>query len=108
MQADEVTDKEQLFSSTDIADWIIPAVYMGHLSSVVWLKPPWAMQIAEGKHSLIVGRDKTTGYIRWLLTVYVRPLQVLCVLLFLVPLPHAFGNFQIISILSSLYTVYTK
>ena len=64
IQADEVTDKDQLFSCTDIADWIIPAVYMGHLSSVVWLKPPWAMQIAEGKHSLIVGRDKTTGYIR--------------------------------------------
>lgn len=64
MQADEVTDKELLFSSTDIADWIIPAIYMGHFSSVVWLKPPWALQITEGQHSLIVGRDKTTGYIR--------------------------------------------
>ena len=64
VQADEVTDKELLFSSTDIADWIIPAVYAGHLSSMVWLKPPWALQITEGKHSLTVGRDKTTGYIR--------------------------------------------
>ena len=29
-------------------------------------------------------------------------------LLFLVPRLYAFGNFQIISILNSLYTVYTK
>lgn len=64
LQADELTDKELLFSSTSIADWIIPAIYMGHIGSVVWLKPPWALQIAEGQYSLVVGRDRSTGYIR--------------------------------------------
>ena len=37
---------------------------------------------------------------------FLRPLQV--TLLFLVPRPHAFGDFQIISILSGLYTACVK
>ena len=36
----------------------------------------------------------------------IRPLQV--ILLFLVPRPHAFGKFQIVSILNSLYTACAK
>ena len=64
MQADDLTDTRLLFSSTTIADWIIPAIYMGHIGAVVWLKPPWATQISEGKHNLIVGKDRSSGYIR--------------------------------------------
>ena len=64
VQADNLTDTELLFSSTTIADWIIPAIYMGHIGAVVWLKPPWASQISEGKHSLIVGKERSSGYIR--------------------------------------------
>lgn len=65
MQADSLMDTELLFSSTSIADWIIPAIYMGHIGSMVWLKPPWASQMSEGKHTLYVGRDRCSGYIRY-------------------------------------------
>lgn len=64
MQADEVTDKEELYSSTSIADWILPMVYMGHIGGVVWVKPPWAEQIPGGRHNLVVGKDKNSGHIR--------------------------------------------
>ena len=73
MQADDLTDTRLLFSSTTIADWIIPAIYMGHIGAVVWLKPPWASQISEGKHNLIVGKDRSSGYVRLVLsTIYLN------------------------------------
>ncbi len=64
LQADECTDKEKLFAFTSIAEWILPAVYMGHITCVVWVKPPWGLQMAEGTHTLHVGKDPTTGHIR--------------------------------------------
>ncbi|XP_027749366.1 UPF0489 protein C5orf22 homolog [Empidonax traillii] len=64
MPADTVFDKETLFSELSIENWIIPAVYAGHISQVVWLHPPWARQISEGKHSFLVGKDVSTTTIR--------------------------------------------
>ncbi len=63
-QADDISDKEMLFSKTDIADWILPAIYMGHIERVVWIKPPWAEQILDGPHRLCLGRDKNSGQLR--------------------------------------------
>ena len=59
-----MTDKASLFASASIAEWILPALYMGHFGRVVWVKPPWAHQIPAGGHDLCVGRDKATGHIR--------------------------------------------
>ncbi|NWW81125.1 CE022 protein, partial [Climacteris rufus] len=64
MPADTVFDKEALFSELSIENWIIPAVYAGHISQVVWLHPPWAQQISEGKHNFLVGKDLSTTTIR--------------------------------------------
>lgn len=39
-----------------IAQWILPAVYGGHLRCVWWLRPEWAEQIADGVYDVVVGR----------------------------------------------------
>ncbi|XP_061305264.1 UPF0489 protein C5orf22 homolog isoform X2 [Pezoporus flaviventris] len=64
MPADTVYDKEALFSELSIENWIMPAVYAGHISQVVWLHPPWAQQISEGKHNFLIGKDVSTTTIR--------------------------------------------
>ncbi|XP_075069037.1 UPF0489 protein C5orf22 homolog [Mixophyes fleayi] len=64
MPADTVFDKEALFSELSIENWIMPVVYAGHFSQVVWIHPSWAQQIQEGKHFFLVGKDKSTTTIR--------------------------------------------
>lgn len=64
MPADTVFDKEALFSELSIENWIMPAVYAGHISHVVWLHPAWAQQMKEGSQAFLVGKDASTGTIR--------------------------------------------
>uniref|UniRef100_A0A8C5MUP2 Chromosome 5 open reading frame 22 n=1 Tax=Leptobrachium leishanense TaxID=445787 RepID=A0A8C5MUP2_9ANUR len=64
MPADTVFDKEALFSELSIENWIMPVVYAGHFSRVIWIHPSWAQQIKEGKHCFLVGKDKSTTTIR--------------------------------------------
>ncbi|XP_049717727.1 UPF0489 protein C5orf22 homolog isoform X4 [Elephas maximus indicus] len=64
MPADTVFDKETLFGELSIENWIMPAVYAGHFSHVIWLHPTWAQQIKEGKHHFLVGKDTSTTTIR--------------------------------------------
>ncbi|XP_019849876.1 PREDICTED: UPF0489 protein C5orf22 homolog isoform X2 [Amphimedon queenslandica] len=64
MPADRVYDKENLFESLSIGDWILPAVYAGHFTSIVWIKPPWSNQIPTGQHMLSVGKHCQCGYLR--------------------------------------------
>ncbi|XP_012495962.1 PREDICTED: UPF0489 protein C5orf22 homolog [Propithecus coquereli] len=64
MPADTVFDKETLFGELSIENWIMPAVYAGHFSHVIWLHPTWAQQIREGKHHFLVGKDTSTTTIR--------------------------------------------
>ncbi|XP_049995023.1 UPF0489 protein C5orf22 homolog isoform X1 [Alexandromys fortis] len=64
MPADTVFDKEALFGELSIENWIMPAVYAGHFSHIIWLHPTWAQQIREGKHHFLVGKDISTTTIR--------------------------------------------
>ncbi|XP_065915176.1 UPF0489 protein C5orf22 homolog [Dysidea avara] len=62
--ADDCYNKEILFETISIGDWILPAVYAGHLSAIIWYKMDWASQIHAGSYTLGVGRHKTSGKLR--------------------------------------------
>lgn len=62
MPADYVLDKDRLFDAISIENWIMPAVYAGHINELVWLKPPWANQIPEGRTEFRIGNH--CGFIR--------------------------------------------
>ncbi|XP_028392578.1 UPF0489 protein C5orf22 homolog [Dendronephthya gigantea] len=64
MQAESVYNKAILFDVISIADWILPAVYAGHISKVIWVKPPWSNQISDKTLMFHVGRHKSEGTIR--------------------------------------------
>ncbi|XP_040833364.1 UPF0489 protein C5orf22 homolog [Ochotona curzoniae] len=64
MPADTVFDKDTLFGELSIENWIMPAVYAGHFSHVVWFHPTWAQQMREGTHHFLVGKDTSTTTIR--------------------------------------------
>eukprot|EP00928_Gymnodinium_smaydae_P042873 TRINITY_DN28834_c1_g2_i1.p1 TRINITY_DN28834_c1_g2~~TRINITY_DN28834_c1_g2_i1.p1 ORF type:complete len:578 (-),score=103.60 TRINITY_DN28834_c1_g2_i1:42-1523(-) len=42
--------------ASGIAQWILPAVYGGHLRTIWWVRPTWAEQIADGDYDVYVGR----------------------------------------------------
>ncbi|XP_022082197.1 UPF0489 protein C5orf22 homolog [Acanthaster planci] len=56
MDADTVFDKFELFSSLSIENWILPAVYAGHVHHVVWIKPPWSDQLPESSREVSIGK----------------------------------------------------
>jgi hypothetical protein len=64
LRADEVFNKAKLMEMISIESWILPAVFAGHLSAVVWIKPRWANQINEGLYEFFVGEHKQSGLIR--------------------------------------------
>ena len=64
MKAESVFNKDVLYDIVSIADWILPAVYVGHVSKVIWIKPPWSKQISDKTLKFSVGRHKIEGTIR--------------------------------------------
>ncbi|XP_065156122.1 UPF0489 protein C5orf22 homolog isoform X7 [Atheta coriaria] len=50
-----VYDKEKLFDAISIENWLLPGAYAGHFSSLYWVKPPWAEQIANGWKNFKIG-----------------------------------------------------
>merc|ERR1740124_1394848 len=45
LSADDCFNKEKMYYDLDIADWILPLMYAGHIDHLIWVKPPWANQI---------------------------------------------------------------
>jgi len=64
MLANDCYIKDVLFDTISIGDWILPAVYAGHLSAIVWYKMDWSTQLCDGCYQLGVGRHKLTGKLR--------------------------------------------
>ncbi|XP_050509335.1 UPF0489 protein C5orf22 homolog [Diabrotica virgifera virgifera] len=64
MPAEYVFDKEKLYDSLSIENWIMPAAYAGHFEHLVWIKPPWAHQIEDSSQIFNIGKDSTNGTIR--------------------------------------------
>ena len=69
MPADLCRQPKELYAALDespggIAEWLLPAAFAGHLDRVLWLKPPWARQIADGRERVTVGRERGTGRLR--------------------------------------------
>eukprot|EP00057_Strongylocentrotus_purpuratus_P030496 XP_781846.1 PREDICTED: UPF0489 protein C5orf22 homolog [Strongylocentrotus purpuratus] len=64
MPADTVFEKQDLLDALSIENWIMPAIYAGHIGHVTWVKPPWADQLPEGSRKVKVGRDSSSGKLR--------------------------------------------
>lgn len=62
MPANYVFDKEKLLDTVSIENWMMPAVYAGHLNELIWMKPPWAHQIPDGTTEFTIG--DYCGFIR--------------------------------------------
>lgn len=52
MPAEYVQDKEKLFDTLSIENWLMPAAYAGHIDQMIWMKPVWANQMEEGECEL--------------------------------------------------------
>ncbi|KAK3086026.1 hypothetical protein FSP39_012357 [Pinctada imbricata] len=64
MQADTVFNKDQLYDTISIENWILPLVYAGHITDIVWVKPPWCHQIEDKTLKFYVGMCEKSGKIR--------------------------------------------
>ncbi|XP_065676613.1 UPF0489 protein C5orf22 homolog isoform X1 [Hydra vulgaris] len=62
--AQDCYNKEVMYNNLEIADWILPLMYCGHLEKLIWLKPPWAEQIPNCTTFFVVGEDKDTKGLR--------------------------------------------
>lgn len=65
LSAEVIYDKEVLYDKISIADWILPAVYAGHINCVIWMKPYWADQMQDGDYRFKIGRHKQSGFLRY-------------------------------------------
>lgn len=66
MKANTVFEQQTLYEEISIADWILPAVYAGHVDRVIWVKPPWSDQIKDGVFNFKVGKHKGNGFVRYI------------------------------------------
>lgn len=58
LTGDQARSGKKLLPLLDIENWIVPATASGYLSKVVWLRPPWAKQLADGTRVVSVGDNK--------------------------------------------------
>jgi len=64
LTAQAAMDRESLCASLDIGNWILPAAFAGHFSTIVWVKPPWSSQIPEGRFEFDIGVEKSSGTVK--------------------------------------------
>lgn len=64
LKGSDARSGKKLLELLQIENWIVPAAAAGHLSRVVWLRPPWAKQLADGTRVIGVGDHPETGLLR--------------------------------------------
>ena len=64
LKASEVFDVPDMLDKLSIENWILVAAFAGQVSTIVWVKPPWANQIEDGHYNFLVGEQKGTDHIR--------------------------------------------
>jgi len=64
LNADDCYSKEKMYNDLEIADWILPLMYMKHLDRLLWVKPEWARQIDDIETKFYIGKEKKTGKLR--------------------------------------------
>ena len=74
--AEDCFCKEKMYNDLEIADWILPLMYAGHLKSLIWVKPPWANQIPDVQTTFAVGKDKSSEKLRFVLVLMMCLLTV--------------------------------
>lgn len=57
MTAECVYNRQTLLESLSIENWIVPLMFAKHLKEVIWVRPDWAQQIADGRHMFSVGES---------------------------------------------------
>ena len=62
--ADDCFHKGTLYEQLDIADWILPLMYQGHLRDLIWVRPPWAKQIDDLETPFKIGKHKADGKLK--------------------------------------------
>lgn len=55
MSSETVFNRRVLLESLSIENWLIPLMYAEHVNETIWVKPPWANQLPNGTHKLMVG-----------------------------------------------------
>ncbi|XP_022237428.1 UPF0489 protein C5orf22 homolog isoform X2 [Limulus polyphemus] len=61
---DRIWDKQYIFNSVSIENWLLPAALAGHFRNIYWVKPSWSRQLEDGIHHFQIGRHKKTGQVR--------------------------------------------
>jgi len=69
LTASTVRDPEALYevlfeSEGGNAEFILPAVFAGHVTKVAWIRPPWARQLPDGLYNFHVGVEKASSCLR--------------------------------------------
>lgn len=61
LKAEQIFNKNELFEKLSIENWILPAVFAGHISRIIWIKPHWAAQLKPGLFKLVIGKNISNG-----------------------------------------------
>ncbi|KAL7636256.1 UNVERIFIED_CONTAM: hypothetical protein RMT77_013014 [Armadillidium vulgare] len=61
LKKSHIYDPEALYEKVNIETWVLPMVFAGHVSEIVWIKPKWSTQIDDGRYEFHVGETVDNG-----------------------------------------------
>nr|XP_021192479.2 UPF0489 protein C5orf22 [Helicoverpa armigera] len=64
LKGEEARSGRHVLPLLQIENWIVPAAAAGHISRIVWLRPPWASQFRDDTRAIHVGDHPTSGELR--------------------------------------------